>query len=110
MVILLLLVFAFVIAIVYKEQINSMFRRFTPEELEAYQEGVILHIESIHENKMKEMKEYIEREKKEINVLIEELKSLNEDAKDNKNILKEYSNEIEYKINKYESYMETLRK
>lgn len=109
MIILLLLIFAFVIAIVYREQINSMFRRFTPEELEAYQEGVILHIESIHEKKIKEIEEYFKKEKKEINVLIEELKSLNEDAKENKNILKDYSDEIEHKINKYESYMETLR-
>lgn len=109
MVILLLLIFALVIAIVYREQINSMFRRFTPEELEAYQEGVILHMESIHEKNMKQMEEYVEKEKVEIKILIEELKSLNEDAKENKKILKDYSDEIECKINKYESYMETLR-
>lgn len=111
MIIFMVLLLCIVFAVVYKKEINNMFfNRFTPEELEAYQESVILHMEELHERQKQEIKDLVASERRVLTKLIDELKAVNREALQNKAILKEYSEEIDYKINKYENYINVFKK
>lgn len=109
MIVFMILMLCVVFAVVYRKEINNMFNRFTPEELEAYQESVILHLEDLHEKQKQEIKDLVANERRALTKLIDELKAVNKEALENKAILKEYSEEIDYKIDKYESYRNTLK-
>lgn len=98
-----------IIAFMHRKEINTVINgRLTHEEISGYEDSVMINLEEIFEKNREELLNELKVEKEEIKKMLEEIEIKKTEIEEDKKIISDYLNNLDYKLNKYEEYKNVL--